>query len=123
VARDWRGRGRKGSAYMVWPIRKDLAVTSEWARCPWNLESPEAAPPWPVAMAGQPAKQKETGGRCPCLEWKSSLLINAKGDGAGMAVAHGWPEHKGLGDSILHSFLSYLAPWILVSTGLCTIWA
>jgi hypothetical protein len=43
---------------MVSPISKDLVVMSEWAHCPWNLESPEAAPDWPVAMATQPARQE-----------------------------------------------------------------
>jgi hypothetical protein len=35
---------------------------SQWAHHLWNLESPEAAPAWPVAMAAQPAKQEEAGG-------------------------------------------------------------
>jgi hypothetical protein len=73
----WRGRGLVGSAYTVWPIRKDLVVMSQWAQHPWILESPEAAPSWPVAMAAQPAKQKEAGGWCSCLVWKSSQLSGA----------------------------------------------
>jgi hypothetical protein len=77
VAGACRGRGLKESVYTVWPIRKDLVVMSQWAQHPWNLESPEAAPAWPVAMAAQPAKQEEVGGRCPCLVWKTSQLSGA----------------------------------------------
>jgi hypothetical protein len=74
---DWRGQGLRMSAYTVWPVRKDLVVMSQWAHEPWNLESPEAAAAWPVAMAAQPAKQKEAGGWCSCLVWKSSQLSGA----------------------------------------------
>jgi hypothetical protein len=52
---------------------------SQWAHHPWNLESPKAAPAWPVTMAAQPAKQEEAGGRCPSLVWKTSQLIGALG--------------------------------------------
>jgi hypothetical protein len=65
VGGDWRGRVLKGSAYAVQPIRKDIVVMSQWAHSPLNLESTEAAPAWPVAMASQPAKQEEAEGRCP----------------------------------------------------------
>jgi hypothetical protein len=54
-----------------------MAVMSLWVHHPWNLESPEAAPAWPVAMAAHPPKQEEDGGVCPGLVWKTSLLINA----------------------------------------------
>jgi hypothetical protein len=76
-AGSWRGRGLRGRAYAVQPIRKDLVVMSQWAHSPWNLESPETAPAWPVAMAAQPAKQEEAGGRCPCVVWKTSHLSGA----------------------------------------------
>jgi hypothetical protein len=59
-----RGLGLRVSAYAVRPIQKDLAVMSQWAHSPWNLENTEAASAWPVAMAAQPAKQEEPGGRC-----------------------------------------------------------
>jgi hypothetical protein len=54
----WRleGEGPSGSGNMVWPIRKDLVVMSEWAHCSWNLESPEAAPAWPFYY-GSPVSQ------------------------------------------------------------------
>jgi hypothetical protein len=74
---DWRGRGLRGSAYVVCPIRKDLFMKLQWALCPWNLDSPETAPAWPSAIADQPAKQKEAGGRCLCLFWKTSHLSGA----------------------------------------------
>jgi hypothetical protein len=77
VAGAWSGRGLRGSAYPVWPIRKDLVVMSQWAHCPWNLESPEAASAWPVARSAQPAQQKEVGGRCPCLVQNTSQLSGA----------------------------------------------
>jgi hypothetical protein len=59
----WRleERGLRRSAYRVRPIRKILVVMSQWAKTPWNLEGPEAAPVWLVAMAAQPAKQEEAG--------------------------------------------------------------
>jgi hypothetical protein len=41
---------------------KDLAVRSQRDPSPWNVESAEAAPAWPVAMAARPAKQIGTGG-------------------------------------------------------------
>jgi hypothetical protein len=63
----WRGRVLGGCALEVRPIRKLLVVMSQWAHCPWNLDSPEAAPPWRVAVATQTAKQDEGGGRFPCL--------------------------------------------------------
>jgi hypothetical protein len=55
----------------------DLAVRSQWDPSSWNVESAEAAPAWPVAMAVRPAKQEETGGRWPCLGWKMCLLIGS----------------------------------------------
>jgi hypothetical protein len=64
--------GLKFSAFTVRPIRKDMVVMSQWAHCPLTLESPEAAPACPVAMATEPAKQKEAEGRWPCLVWKTS---------------------------------------------------
>jgi hypothetical protein len=73
----WRGMGLRGCGYVVWSIREELAVRSEWAHCPWNFESPEETPAWPVAMVAHPAKQEEDGGRCSCLVWMTSLLINA----------------------------------------------
>jgi hypothetical protein len=30
VAGTWRRRGIRGSAYTIWPIRKDLVVMSQW---------------------------------------------------------------------------------------------
>jgi hypothetical protein len=39
-----------------------LVVMSQWALHPRNLESPEAASAWPVAVAAQPAKQEEPRG-------------------------------------------------------------
>jgi hypothetical protein len=77
VAGDWRGRGCRGSAYVVWPIRKDLAVMSQWDHSPRILESPEAAPAWPVAMAVQLAMQEEAGGRSSSLVWKTCPLIGS----------------------------------------------
>jgi hypothetical protein len=68
----WRWRSLRGSAIMVSTIRKALVVMSQWAHCPWNLESPEAAPDWSVAMATPLGKQEVAGGRCPCLVWKTS---------------------------------------------------
>jgi hypothetical protein len=56
---------------------KDLAVRSQWDPCPWNLESAEAAPACPVAMAARPAKQIETGGRWPCPGRKTCLLVGS----------------------------------------------
>jgi hypothetical protein len=72
----WRldGGGLRGRAYTVQPIRKELIGMSQLAHCHWNLDSPEAAPAWPVAMAAQPAKQEEPGRRCPCFLWKISQL-------------------------------------------------
>jgi hypothetical protein len=120
VAGDWRGRGLRGSAYVVWPIWKDLVVMSQWAHCPWNLESLEAAPVWPVAMAAQPAKQKEASGRCPCLLWKTSQLIGSREMGL---VEH---EHMGdlsisrLGDSILRDLPKLPCPTVFsVHRSLC----
>jgi hypothetical protein len=66
--------GLRGRAYTVQPIRKELIGMSQLAHCHWNLDSPEAAPAWPVAMAAQPAKQEEPGRRCPCFLWKISQL-------------------------------------------------
>jgi hypothetical protein len=40
---------------------------SQWAYSPLNLESPEAAPTWPVAMAAQPAKRKKLKEGAPVL--------------------------------------------------------
>jgi hypothetical protein len=55
-----------------------LVVMSQWTHRPWNLECPEAAPAWSVAMAAQPTtKQQEPGGRCPCLVWKTFQLSGA----------------------------------------------
>jgi hypothetical protein len=77
VAGAGRGWGLRGSAYAVQPTRKDLVVMSQWALCPWNLESPEEASAWPVAVAAQPAKQEESEGRCHCLVRKTSQLSGA----------------------------------------------
>jgi hypothetical protein len=76
---------------------------SQFAHCPWNLESPEAAPAWPVAMAAQPTKQEEAGGRCPCLVWKTSHLNGAREMGQVEQNHMGDLSTSGLGDSILHS--------------------
>jgi hypothetical protein len=72
----WRqeSEGLSESGYVSCPIKKDLVVMSQWAHCPWTLESPEAAPAWPVAIAAQPAKQKEARGRFSYLVWKTSHL-------------------------------------------------
>jgi hypothetical protein len=42
-------------------------VKSQWAHHPWNLESPEAAPTWPVAMVAQGAKQEKLEEGAPVL--------------------------------------------------------
>jgi hypothetical protein len=36
-----------------------MVVMSQWAPSPLNLERPEAAPAWPVAMVAQPEKGKK----------------------------------------------------------------
>jgi hypothetical protein len=64
---EWRRRGLRGCAYMVWPIRNDLALMSQWAQHPWNLESPEAAPAWPFAMAAQQPSRKKLEEGAPVL--------------------------------------------------------
>ena len=51
-----------------------MLVISQWAHSPLNLESPESAFSWPVAMAAQPTKQEKAEGKCPCLVWKTSQL-------------------------------------------------
>jgi hypothetical protein len=120
----WRGRVLGRSAYKVWPIRKLLVVMSQWAHCPWNLDSPEAAPPWPVSVAAQPATQDESRRRRSCLVWKSSQLSWAQGNRAGTAGAHGWPEHIRIwGFHSSPGSLCYHAPWFGVSTGICALWA
>jgi hypothetical protein len=48
----------------------DVTVGSQTLK----LESPEAAPAWPVAMAPQPAKQEEAEGRYPWSVLKSPQL-------------------------------------------------
>jgi hypothetical protein len=71
-AGDCVGRVLKGSAYAVLLIRKHMVVMSQWAHSHLNLESPEASPACPIAMAAQRAKQEKAEGRCPCLVWKTS---------------------------------------------------
>jgi hypothetical protein len=97
MAGDWRERGHRGSAYVVWPIRTDLVVMSQWDPSHCNIHIPEAAPAWPLAMVAQPAKHGEAGGRCHCLVWKTSLLFGSSIYGAHVAWAHGWPEHPRIG--------------------------
>jgi hypothetical protein len=74
VAGDRRVRGLSESVYVFHPTKKDFVVMSQWAHCPCILESPETAPAWLVAIAAQPAKEKEAGGRFPYLVWKISQL-------------------------------------------------
>jgi hypothetical protein len=99
---DCVGSVLKGSAYTVWPIRKDMVVMSQWAHSHLNLESPEASPACPVAMAAQRAKQEKAEGRCPCLVWKTSQWSVATEMGVGRTGAHGWTEPIRLWESILH---------------------
>jgi hypothetical protein len=54
-----------------------LVVKSQWAHCPWNLKSPEAAPVLPVAMVAQQPKQAKLEEGVPCLVWKTSQLTGA----------------------------------------------
>jgi hypothetical protein len=124
VPGDCRGRGLRGRGYTVWLIRKYLIVISQWGHGPWNLETPEAAPAWPVAMAAQPAKQEEAGGRCRCLLWKTSQLSRVYQNGAGQARST-WViwTHQNWGIPFFKASLSYHAPGMLVSIGLCAIWA
>jgi hypothetical protein len=71
---EMEGWGLRRSAYVVWPMRKNLVVMSQWAHYPW---SPDAATVWPVARAAQSAKQKEAGLKYPSLVWKTSQLCGA----------------------------------------------
>jgi hypothetical protein len=79
-AGDCVGRVLKGSAYAVLLIRKHMVVMSQWAHSHLNLESPEASPACPIAMAAQRAKQEKAEGRCPCLVWKTSQWCVAYGN-------------------------------------------
>jgi hypothetical protein len=37
VAGDWREMGRRGSAYVLWPIGTRLVVMLQWDHSPWNI--------------------------------------------------------------------------------------
>jgi hypothetical protein len=64
-----------------------------WGRCgllaPGSLQSAEAAPAWPVAMAARPAEQEESGGRWPCLGWETCPCVGSWGGRARTAGALG----------------------------------
>jgi hypothetical protein len=97
---------------------------SQWDHSPWNMESPEAAPAWPVAIAAQPAKREAAGGRC----WKSCVEDFSFNWVLGVQVTYDrstrvtW-AHQDWVIPFFTASVSYHATELLVSTGLCVIWA
>jgi hypothetical protein len=115
----WRGRGLRGGAYTVWPIRKDLVVMSQWPISPGTGSVHRQL--LPALLLWQPSQSmEEAGGMCPCFVWQLSQLSVAWGKRRqGQQQNMVDLSSSGLGNLKHTASPSYHAPLFEFSTGLC----
>jgi hypothetical protein len=103
-ASSWMGRGLRGSAYAVQPIRKDLVVVSVGS-APLKLGESWGSS-CKACCYGSLARQAGRSRRKVPLSYVDDFSVKCGlGNGASTAGAYGWHEHGKIGDFILHCLL------------------